>query len=87
MRLDVYLKLSRLVPRRTVAQQLCETGAVSVNGIRAKSAREVHEGDLLSIQRSDKLTAIRILRIPARPPSKAAASTFYETLDESTATS
>jgi len=79
MRLDIFLKLSRLVPRRTVAQEMCEQGAVMVNGSRAKSAREVREGDQLSIDRGN-VTTVRIVEIPGRPPSKAQARSLYETV-------
>lgn len=80
MRLDIFLKLSRLVPRRTVAQEMCEQGAVMVNGSRAKSAREVREGDQLSIDRAGNVTTVRIVEVPARPPSKAQARSLYETV-------
>ena len=80
MRLDVFLKLSRLVPRRTVAQELCERGAVMVNGSRAKSAREVREGDQLSIEHAGTVSTVRIIELPARPPSKARARSLYETV-------
>jgi ribosomal 50S subunit-recycling heat shock protein len=78
MRLDVFLKLSRLEPRRTLAQQMCEAGAVTVNGARAKSGREVRTGDELTIRRRGTVTTVRVLSIPAKPPSKADASSLYE---------
>ena len=80
MRLDVFLKLSRLVPRRTVAQEMCERGAVMVNGSRSKSAREVREGDRLSIERAGNVTTVRIVEVPDRPPLKAQAHSLYETV-------
>jgi ribosomal 50S subunit-recycling heat shock protein len=80
MRLDIYLKLSRIVPRRTVAQQLCEAGAVAVNGTRAKSAREVQEGDVVAIRQRGRVTTIRIVEVPLKPPPKARASSLYETI-------
>jgi ribosomal 50S subunit-recycling heat shock protein len=80
MRLDIFLKLSRLVPRRTLAQQMCEAGAVKVNNTQAKSAREVRVGDLIAIRQRGRITTARVLEIPAKPPSKAQAATLYETL-------
>ena len=80
MRLDVYLKMSRLVPRRTIAQQMCEAGAVTVNGARAKSSREVRAGDELAIRQRGRITTVRVLDVPERPPSKARAASLYETL-------
>ena len=78
MRLDLFLKLSRLVPRRTVAQQLCEAGAVTVNDAVAKSSREVRIGDILSIKLHGQIKTVRVLTVPTRPPSKALAVTLYE---------
>jgi ribosomal 50S subunit-recycling heat shock protein len=80
MRLDLFLKQSRLVPRRTLAQQMCEAGAVLVNGAAAKSAREVRAGDELAIRQRGRITTIRVLSVPLRPPSKAEAASLYETL-------
>ncbi|MCI0485585.1 MAG: RNA-binding S4 domain-containing protein [Blastocatellia bacterium] len=80
MRLDIFLKLSRLVPRRTLAQQMCEAGAVKLNGARAKSAREVRAGDLISLRQRGRITTVRVLEVPAKPPSKAQAATLYETI-------
>jgi ribosomal 50S subunit-recycling heat shock protein len=78
MRLDIFLKQSRLVPRRTIAQQMCEAGAVKLNGAKAKSAREVRSGDLIAIRQRGRVTTIRVLDVPARPPSKAQAASLYE---------
>lgn len=80
MRLDVYLKLSLLVPRRTLAQQMCEAGAVTVNGARAKSSRDVHAGDELAIRQRGRVTTVRVLDVPDKPPSKAQAASLYETV-------
>ena len=81
MRLDLFLKHSRIVPRRTIAQQMCEAGAVRVNGAPAKSSREVNAGDELTIRYRSRLTTLRVVNIPQRPPSKAEAASLYETLD------
>lgn len=80
MRLDIFLKQSRLVPRRTLAQQMCEAGAVTLNGAPAKSAREVRAGDTIALRQRGRITTARILDVPARPPSKAEASSLYEIL-------
>ena len=80
MRLDVYLKLSRLVPRRTLAQQMCEAGAVRVNGSPAKSARDVRAGDELSIRQRGRITTVRVLDVPEKPLPKAQAASLYETV-------
>lgn len=80
MRLDIFLKLSRLVPRRTLARQMCEAGAVKLNGARAKSAREIRAGDQISLRQRGRITTVRVLEVPAKPPSKAQAATLYETI-------
>lgn len=80
MRLDLFLKLSRLEPRRTLAQEMCEAGAVRMNGLRAKSAHEVREGDLISIRRRARITTVRVVKVPTKPPSKRDAESLYETV-------
>jgi ribosomal 50S subunit-recycling heat shock protein len=80
MRLDIFLKLSRLVPRRTLAQQMCEAGAVKLNGATAKSGREVRVGDQIAIRQRGRITTVCIRDVPAKPPSKAQAASLYETV-------
>ncbi|HEX5733714.1 MAG TPA: RNA-binding S4 domain-containing protein [Blastocatellia bacterium] len=80
MRLDIYLKLSRLVPRRTLAQQMCEAGAVTVNGARAKSSRDIRAGDQLALRQRGRITTVRVLDVPEKPISKAQAASLYETI-------
>jgi ribosomal 50S subunit-recycling heat shock protein len=80
MRLDIFLKLSRLEPRRILAQEMCEAGVVKVNGLRAKSAHDVREGDLLSIRRRGRMTTVRVVMVPPKPPSKREAQSLYETI-------
>ena len=81
MRLDIFLKLSRLVPRRTLAQEMCQAGVVKVNGLRAKSAHEVRKLDLLSIRQRGRITTVRVVEVPTKPPSKHQAASLYETID------
>lgn len=50
MRLDKYLKVSRLIKRRTVANEACDAGRILVNGKAARASYEVKEGDVLTIQ-------------------------------------
>ena len=80
MRLDLFLKQSRLVPRRTLAQEMCEAGAVKVNGLRAKSAHEVRENHLISIRYRGRITTVRVLTIPSKQTSKHDAASLYETI-------
>lgn len=84
MRLDLFLKSSRLCLRRTVAQQLCDAGFVLVNGKVAKSATSVEAGDELSLRRRQRITTVRILALPsARQTSRNEATSLYEIIGES----
>lgn len=83
MRLDVFLKASRLCPRRTVAQKLCDAGLVSLNGTPAKSAHHVKLADEIVIRRRDKITTLRVVSVPQRNQvSKEEARDLYELLSE-----
>ncbi len=61
MRLDKFLKLARLVKRRTVAQEMIELGAVRLNGRVCKSSSEVRENDVLEIAYIAKLLKVKVL--------------------------
>ncbi|MCQ2536228.1 MAG: RNA-binding S4 domain-containing protein [Lachnospiraceae bacterium] len=63
MRLDKYLKVSRLIKRRTVAQEACEAGRVSVNGKVAKPSTTVKVGDQIEIVFGNKTVKVEILDI------------------------
>jgi len=83
MRLDLFLKASRLCPRRTIAQKICDAGRVSINGKPAKSAHIVRTGDEISLQTRDKITVVRVTAVPEeRQTSRRAAKTLYETVSE-----
>jgi ribosomal 50S subunit-recycling heat shock protein len=64
MRLDLFLKASRLVLRRTIARQLCDAGRISVNGEKAKASKEIKPGDVIDIRRGDRRTVARVLSLP-----------------------
>jgi len=83
MRLDLFLKLSRLCPRRTLAQELCDAGLVLLNGRPAKSAHSVKAGDVITIRRRDHETVARALNVPAsRNVSRRDASQLIEVVSE-----
>ena len=85
MRLDLFLKASRLVPRRTVAQELCAAGLVAVNGISAKPSRAVQVGDEISLRKGNHLVAVRVLAVPAtRQTSRHDAAGLYQILSDTT---
>jgi ribosomal 50S subunit-recycling heat shock protein len=83
MRLDQFLRASRLVVRRTVAQELCAAGAVEVNGAAARSSRAVRAGDEIRLRRRHRLLTVRVLELPAaRQTSRAAAASLYEVVSD-----
>lgn len=65
VRLDLFLKTTRLVKRRTVAQEMCDAGRVLLNGSPAKSAKEVRSGDILRLLYASKTIDIEVLAVPA----------------------
>lgn len=83
MRLDLFLKVSRLCPRRTLAQELCDAGFVLVNGRPAKSAHAVKAGDEISIRRRDRELVARVLKAPdTRNVSRRDADQLIEIVSE-----
>ena len=63
MRLDKYLKVSRLIKRRTVANEACDAGRVSVNDRPAKASVDVKVGDVIAIQFGNKEVKVEVLNI------------------------
>ena len=85
MRLDLFLKTSRLILRRSLAQQFCEAGLIKINGLTAKSSREVKPDDEIEIKRSNRLTKIKVLEVPAQKQiSRQSAANLYEIMSEKT---
>lgn len=63
MRLDKYLKVSRLIKRRTVANEACDAEKVSVNGKPARASYDVNEGDIIEINIGAKPLKVRVLDV------------------------
>ena len=63
MRLDKYLKVSRLIKRRTVANEACDAGRVLVNGKPAKASVSVKEGDQIEIQFGGRAVKVEVLSV------------------------
>lgn len=83
MRLDVYLKLSRLISRRSLAQEFCDKGLVEVNGLAAKPSKEVKPGDEIAIKRRNRTTTVCVTTVPeTKQTSKAAAAELYEIISD-----
>ena len=80
MRLDKYLKVSRIIKRRTVAKEASEGGRVTINGKVAKPASEVNVGDVLEIRFGEKRARFRVLAV-AETVRKSDAGLMFELLD------
>jgi ribosomal 50S subunit-recycling heat shock protein len=65
VRLDLFLKTSRLVKRRAVAQEMCDSGRVLVNGAPAKPSKEVRPGDAIRVSYTTTVIDIAVLIVPA----------------------
>lgn len=63
MRLDKYLKVSRLIKRRTVANEACDNGRISVNGRIVKASYEVKVGDKIEITMGTRTVAVEVLEV------------------------
>ena len=81
MRLDKYLKVSRIIKRRTVANDACDTEHVCVNGRRAKASYDVKEGDIIEITFGQRTLRIRVVTVKDSA-AKADAASMYEIIEE-----
>jgi ribosomal 50S subunit-recycling heat shock protein len=82
MRLDKYLKVSRLIKRRTVANDACDGERVTVNGRQAKASYDVKLGDLITVSFGMKQITVRVLEIKDTT-KKSESSGMYEIVSES----
>lgn len=81
MRLDKYLKVSRIIKRRTVANEAAGLGRVQINGKVAKASSEVKAGDVLTLLMGGKHMRVKVLSVQEHA-AKAEASSMYEVLPE-----
>lgn len=63
MRLDKYLKVSRIIKRRTVANDLCDAGHVSVNGKVARASYDIKENDIIEIKMGEKTIKVQVVSV------------------------
>lgn len=85
MRLDLFLKTSRLILRRSLAQEFCDAGFVKINNLKAKSSREVKAGDEIEIKKSNRLTKFKVLEVPDKKQvSRTDAANLYQIVSEET---
>ena len=81
MRLDKFLKVSRLIKRRTVANEACDAARISVNGRSAKASYDVKIGDMISIAFGSKTVTVRVLEIK-ETTKKTESVGMYEVVSE-----
>lgn len=82
MRLDKWLKVSRLIKRRTVAQMACEQGRVFVNDRPAKSSTEIKVDDRVHLELGARAITIKVLLVPTTAVPAQDASSLFEMLEE-----
>ena len=81
MRLDLFLKWSRVILRRSLAKETCDAGRVTVNGNEARAGREVRVGDIVEIHSSRRRLKIRVRSIPPHAPGKEGAREMLEVIE------
>lgn len=81
MRLDKYLKVSRIIKRRTVANEACDHSKVFVNGKAAKPSAEVKEGDVLELRFGERVLKVEVLSV-AEHAAKSDAAALYRVLEQ-----
>ena len=82
MRLDKYLKVSRLIKRRTVANDACDSERISVNGKNAKASYQVKIGDIITVAFGSKSVSVKVLEIK-ETTKKSECVGMYEIISES----
>lgn len=80
MRLDKYLKNSRLIKRRTIATEACNAGKVFVNSKIARASYDVKIGDIITLQLGTKSITVRVVAL-SETATKASALTMYEVIE------
>lgn len=80
MRLDKFLKVSRLIKRRTVANKISDLGRVLINGNSAKPSKQLKEGDIITIEGNNPISA-KVLKIPQGNISVQEAQSLYEIIE------
>ena len=78
MRLDKFLKVSRLIKRRTVANEACDNERVSVNGRTARASYEVKEGDVIAIRFGERTLTVEVLSVKESAGKADAAAMYRE---------
>ncbi|WP_368774792.1 RNA-binding S4 domain-containing protein [Bacillus aerius] len=85
MRLDKFLKVSRLIKRRTLAKEVADQGRISINGTQAKASFDVKEGDELQIRFGQKLVTVQVNELKDTTKKEEAAGMYTVLKEEKTA--
>lgn len=85
MRLDKFLKVSRLIKRRTLAKEVADQGRISINGTQAKASSDVKEGDELQIRFGQKLVTVQVNELKDTTKKEEAAGMYTVLKEEKTA--
>ena len=80
MRIDKYLKVSRLIKRRAVVNEACDQGRITVNGRVVKASYDVKEGDVMEIKLGERVIRVRVVNV-AEHVLKNDASSLYEVIN------
>ena len=80
MRLDTYLKVSRLIKRRPLAKQYCDRGVVKINGVVARAARPVREHDQVELDLPTVVLRVEVLEVPLTKGNGGAREPLYRLL-------
>ncbi len=84
MRLDKFLKVARVIKRRTLAKEVCDRGQVEINGRVAKAGSEIKTGDIVNINFGNRKLKLRIVDVKENVPAKLAAELYQVIEDKST---
>jgi len=83
LRLDKYLKVSRVIKRRTLAKEVCDRGQVEVNGRVAKAGTDIKPGDILTVKFGSRTIKLEVAIVQENVPAKQAAG-LYRIIEEKT---
>ncbi len=81
MRIDKFLKVSKIIKRREIAQEACDNGRITINGKTVKPAKEVKIGDVISVTFGDRSLNVKVVALNEKA-TKNEASTLYEPIIE-----
>ncbi|MEK8089429.1 RNA-binding S4 domain-containing protein [Thermithiobacillus plumbiphilus] len=80
MRLDLFLKATRLIKRRTLAKEVCDAGCATINGRPAKAGDSVKPGDSIVLDLARRRVEARVLALPPKQPGKTDMSAYLDIL-------